>query len=80
MADRRLWVVMAVVVAAGPWTPTLGLTIPAVDKIVGPGNVFVATAKRMVFGEVDIDSIAGPSESCWKRLDGLFALALGGPA
>lgn len=37
-------------------------TIPKVDKIVGPGNVYVATAKRMVFGEVSIDSIAGPSE------------------
>lgn len=37
-------------------------TIPKVDKIVGPGNIFVATAKRKVFGEVDIDSIAGPSE------------------
>jgi histidinol dehydrogenase len=37
-------------------------TIPRVDKIVGPGNIFVATAKRMVFGEVNIDSIAGPSE------------------
>ena len=37
-------------------------TIPKVDKIVGPGNIYVATAKRMVFGEVDIDSIAGPSE------------------
>jgi histidinol dehydrogenase len=37
-------------------------TIPKVDKIVGPGNVFVATAKRLVFGEVNIDSIAGPSE------------------
>lgn len=37
-------------------------TIPAVDKIVGPGNVFVATAKRMVFGKVAIDMIAGPSE------------------
>lgn len=37
-------------------------TIPAVDKIVGPGNVFVSTAKRMVFGHVGIDSIAGPSE------------------
>lgn len=36
--------------------------IPKVDKIVGPGNIFVATAKRMVFGEVNIDSIAGPSE------------------
>ena len=36
--------------------------IPQVDKIVGPGNLFVALAKRHVFGEVDIDSIAGPSE------------------
>jgi len=37
-------------------------TIRKVDKIVGPGNIFVATAKRIVFGEVDIDMIAGPSE------------------
>jgi histidinol dehydrogenase len=37
-------------------------TVPKVDKIVGPGNIFVATAKRMVFGEVDIDCVAGPSE------------------
>jgi histidinol dehydrogenase len=37
-------------------------TIPKVDKIVGPGNIYVAAAKRMVFGEVSIDSIAGPSE------------------
>jgi len=36
--------------------------MPRVDKIVGPGNLFVALAKRHVFGEVDIDSIAGPSE------------------
>ncbi len=36
--------------------------IPRVDKIVGPGNIYVAAAKRMVFGEVAIDSIAGPSE------------------
>jgi histidinol dehydrogenase len=36
--------------------------ISAVDKIVGPGNLFVALAKRQVYGEVDIDSIAGPSE------------------
>ncbi len=36
--------------------------IPAVDKIVGPGNLFVALAKKQVYGEVDIDSIAGPSE------------------
>lgn len=37
-------------------------TIRKVDKIVGPGNIYVALAKRMVFGEVDIDMIAGPSE------------------
>ena len=37
-------------------------TIPRVDKIVGPGNIFVALAKRLVFGVVDIDMIAGPSE------------------
>ena len=37
-------------------------TIPKVDKIVGPGNRYVATAKRLVFGEVGIDMIAGPSE------------------
>jgi histidinol dehydrogenase len=37
-------------------------TIPRVDKIVGPGNIFVATAKRLVYGVVDIDMIAGPSE------------------
>lgn len=37
-------------------------TIPAVDKIVGPGNIYVATAKRAVFGKVGIDMIAGPSE------------------
>src|SRR5690606_19944287 len=37
-------------------------TIPKVDKIVGPGNIFVTLAKRTVFGHVSIDSIAGPSE------------------
>ena len=37
-------------------------TIPQVDKIVGPGNIYVATAKKMVFGTVGIDMIAGPSE------------------
>jgi histidinol dehydrogenase len=37
-------------------------TVPRVDKIVGPGNAWVASAKRQVYGEVDIDSIAGPSE------------------
>ena len=37
-------------------------SIPRVDKIVGPGNIYVATAKRLVYGKVDIDMIAGPSE------------------
>jgi histidinol dehydrogenase len=37
-------------------------TVPRVDKIVGPGNQYVAAAKKLVFGAVDIDSIAGPSE------------------
>jgi histidinol dehydrogenase len=37
-------------------------TVPRVDKIVGPGNQWVASAKRQVYGEVDIDSVAGPSE------------------
>lgn len=37
-------------------------TVPQVDKIVGPGNIYVATAKKLLFGTVDIDMIAGPSE------------------
>ena len=37
-------------------------TVPKVDKIVGPGNVYVNVAKRLVYGEVDIDALAGPSE------------------
>ena len=37
-------------------------SIPKADKIVGPGNIYVATAKRLVYGEVDIDMIAGPSD------------------
>lgn len=37
-------------------------SVPRVDKIVGPGNVWVAAAKRLVFGDVDIDQVAGPSE------------------
>jgi len=37
-------------------------SVPRVDKITGPGNIFVATAKQLVFGQVDIDMIAGPSE------------------
>ena len=51
-----------------------------VDKIVGPGNLFVALAKRQVYGEVDIDSIAGPSEVvAHRRLDGRAALHRGRP-
>lgn len=37
-------------------------TVPRVDKVTGPGNIFVATAKKLVFGQVGIDMIAGPSE------------------
>ena len=37
-------------------------TVPKVEKIVGPGNIFVATAKKLLYGTVDIDMIAGPSE------------------
>ena len=37
-------------------------SFPVVDKIVGPGNIFVATAKKLLFGQVDIDMVAGPSE------------------
>ena len=37
-------------------------TVPKVDKIVGPGNIYVATAKRLLYGTVDIDMVAGPSE------------------
>ena len=41
-------------------------TVPAVDKITGPGNAYVASAKRRVFGKVGIDMIAGPAKSsCW---------------
>jgi histidinol dehydrogenase len=39
-------------------------TIPAVDKVVGPGNVYVNVAKRLLYGIVDIDMLAGPSEVC----------------
>lgn len=37
-------------------------TIPQVDKVVGPGNIYVATAKRLLYGQIDIDSVAGESE------------------
>lgn len=39
-------------------------TIPRVDKVVGPGNIYVNWAKKMVFGHVDVDMIAGPTEIC----------------
>jgi len=57
--DRVFTVGGAQAVAALAWGTA---TIPAVDKIVGPGNAYVAAAKRIVFGQVGIDSIAGPSE------------------
>jgi len=63
-------------------------TVPRVDKIVGPGNAYVAEAKRQVYGQVDIDMIAGPSEILvlcdggtdpdWVALD-LFSQAEHGP-
>jgi len=37
-------------------------TVPAVDKVTGPGNIYVATAKKQLFGQIDIDMVAGPSE------------------
>lgn len=58
-ADRVVTVGGAQAVAAMAYGTA---TIPKVDKIVGPGNIYVATAKREVFGVVDIDMIAGPSE------------------
>ncbi len=58
-ADRVFAVGGAQAVAALAWGTE---TIPAVDKIVGPGNAYVAAAKRAVFGRVGIDMIAGPSE------------------
>ncbi|HSW14759.1 MAG TPA: histidinol dehydrogenase [Solimonas sp.] len=57
--DRVFTVGGAQAVAALAWGTA---TIPPVDKIVGPGNAYVAAAKRVVFGQVGIDSIAGPSE------------------
>lgn len=57
---RRLYKVGgAQAIAALAWGTA---TIPAVDKICGPGNAWVAAAKRLVFGRVDIDMVAGPSE------------------
>ncbi len=56
----RIWTIGgAQAVAALAWGTE---SIPAVDKIVGPGNAWVSTAKRLVFGRVGIDAIAGPSE------------------
>ncbi len=59
--DRVFTVGGAQAVAALAYGTSL---VPAVDKIVGPGNIYVATAKRAVFGKVGIDMIAGPSEIC----------------
>jgi sulfopropanediol 3-dehydrogenase len=58
-ADRIFRVGGAQAVAAMAWGTE---TIPAVDKIVGPGNAYVNEAKRQVFGQVGIDQLAGPSE------------------
>ncbi|PIE39269.1 MAG: histidinol dehydrogenase [Gammaproteobacteria bacterium] len=72
--DLSEWVLAAAAVAGVDRAFTIGgaqavaalaygtQTIPAVDKIVGPGNRFVAAAKRKVFGQVGIDMVAGPSE------------------
>ena len=57
--DRIFTVGGAQAVAALAWGTA---TVPGVDKIVGPGNIYVATAKKQVFGKVGIDMIAGPSE------------------
>ena len=57
--DRVFTIGGAQAVAALAWGTE---SIPAVDKIVGPGNAWVSTAKRLVFGRVGIDSVAGPSE------------------
>ena len=57
--DRILKVGGAQAIAALAWGTE---TIPRVDKIVGPGNIYVTLAKRMVFGQVGIDMLAGPSE------------------
>jgi len=57
--DRVFAVGGAQAVAALAWGTE---TVPGVDKIVGPGNIYVATAKRAVFGQVGIDMVAGPSE------------------
>jgi histidinol dehydrogenase len=53
-------------------------TIPSVDKVVGPGNVYVNIAKKMLWGQVDIDMLAGPSEVCVladERANPVFAAA-----
>jgi len=57
--DRVITVGGAQAIAALAWGTA---TVPRVDKIVGPGNLYVATAKRLVFGRVALDMIAGPSE------------------
>ncbi|HOP76808.1 MAG TPA: histidinol dehydrogenase [Thermogutta sp.] len=62
-AELGVWEVYSLGGAQGVAALAYGTEVtPRVDKIVGPGNLFVALAKKYVFGEVDIDSIAGPSE------------------
>jgi histidinol dehydrogenase len=72
--DKNAWVLAAAAIAGVDKVITIGgaqavaalaygtASVPRVDKIVGPGNIYVATAKRAVFGQVGIDMIAGPSE------------------
>ncbi len=57
--DRVLRIGGAQAVAAAAFGTA---SIPRVDKVVGPGNIYVATAKQLLYGQIDIDSIAGPSE------------------
>jgi len=48
-------------------------SVPRVDKVVGPGNVYVVTAKKLIFGQVGIDSLAGPSElAYWAQMQGVY--------
>jgi histidinol dehydrogenase len=58
-ADRVLRVGGTPGLAAAAWGTE---TIPRVDKVVGPGNIYIATAKKRLFGRFDIESVAGPSE------------------
>jgi len=57
--DRAFAIGGAQAVAAAAFSTA---TVPAVDKVTGPGNIYVATAKKQLFGRIDIDMVAGPSE------------------